>query len=281
MKQSRELEAAVRAVADVLEHIEGREFTPALLRALRSWIPFDLGVLCAFRRSRRPWFLFYDKRWERTALARSYVGGGYLFDPYYRAFLKGTPAGLYTLADLLDDESHDPRGWSASHHVTYLEAVSGDAGLVLTLMRDDDGPPFLAGEVALCRALQPAVGSALRLHWNVWAQVLTSRDSDDGELHARVERALSGFGESTLTPRECEVVQNLLRGLSAKAVAARLGIAVPTVAIHRKRAYAKLGVSSQAELFHEFIRSLASLGLADARATLNGDPEGAGGSPLP
>jgi DNA-binding CsgD family transcriptional regulator len=64
-----------------------------------------------------------------------------------------------------------------------------------------------------------------------------------------------------LTPREGEVVRLLLRGYSTKAAAARLGIAVATTALHRKRAYIKLRVCSQAELFYLF---LCSFGGAEA-----------------
>ena len=36
-------------------------------------------------------------------------------------------------------------------------------------------------------------------------------------------------------------------------------LACATTALHRKRAYAKLGVRSQAQLFHHFIQSLAGV----------------------
>jgi len=63
------------------------------------------------------------------------------------------------------------------------------------------------------------------------------------------------------------VVQLFLHGHSTKSIAERLSISPETVKLHRKNSYAKLDVSSQAELFHLFIDSLASI-----RSYQGGDP---------
>jgi len=55
--------------------------------------------------------------------------------------------------------------------------------------------------------------------------------------------------EPDLTRREVEVCAAIVMGYRAEAVALRLGISPNTVATHRKRAYAKLMISSQTELF--------------------------------
>jgi DNA-binding CsgD family transcriptional regulator len=52
-----------------------------------------------------------------------------------------------------------------------------------------------------------------------------------------------------LTPREQEVAELLLRGCSSDAVASRLSISRHTVKDHRKHIFARLGISSLAELF--------------------------------
>ncbi len=52
------------------------------------------------------------------------------------------------------------------------------------------------------------------------------------------------------------MVQLLLRGYSAKAAARELGISPETLRVHRKHIYAKLGVSSQGELFSLFLSAL-------------------------
>ncbi|MDQ3895916.1 MAG: response regulator transcription factor [Actinomycetota bacterium] len=49
-----------------------------------------------------------------------------------------------------------------------------------------------------------------------------------------------------LTPRELDIVAAMTDGLAAKAIAARLGVAVKTVENHKIRVFEKLGVRSQA-----------------------------------
>jgi two-component system response regulator NreC len=50
----------------------------------------------------------------------------------------------------------------------------------------------------------------------------------------------------TLTPRELDVLAAMADGLSTKAIARRLGVAIKTVENHKTRVFDKLGVRSQA-----------------------------------
>jgi DNA-binding NarL/FixJ family response regulator len=56
-----------------------------------------------------------------------------------------------------------------------------------------------------------------------------------------------------LTPREIGVCQALLRGENTAEVALALGIRSSSVQTYRKRAYAKLGISSLAGLFQRLL----------------------------
>ncbi len=60
----------------------------------------------------------------------------------------------------------------------------------------------------------------------------------------------------------------VLHGHSTKTVAEKLSISMETVKLHRKHAYAKLEVSSQAELFYLFLDSLMSAQDYDGGDTL-------------
>jgi DNA-binding CsgD family transcriptional regulator len=57
-----------------------------------------------------------------------------------------------------------------------------------------------------------------------------------------------------LTRREAQVCRGILAGLSTEAIALDLGVSRNTVLTLRRRAYARLGVSSQAELFRRAYR---------------------------
>jgi DNA-binding CsgD family transcriptional regulator len=73
-----------------------------------------------------------------------------------------------------------------------------------------------------------------------------------------LQEALGAFGSSVLTRREQQVIELVLLGNSTRLVADKLGISAETVKLHRKHAYAKLDISSQAELFYLFVDALAS-----------------------
>ena len=73
----------------------------------------------------------------------------------------------------------------------------------------------------------------------------------------RIVRELSP--ESPLTEREAQVCTLIIMGCSSEAIALRFGIAVGSVMTYRRRAYARLSVVSQNELFAlVFARSNAS-----------------------
>lgn len=74
-------------------------------------------------------------------------------------------------------------------------------------------------------------------------------DIAEAESPPYLEEKLDSFGADILSPREAEVVRLVLQGHSTPSAAAYLGISEGTVKVHRHHAYAKLGISSQAELF--------------------------------
>lgn len=60
-----------------------------------------------------------------------------------------------------------------------------------------------------------------------------------------------------LSPREQEVCRSILEGLSSEAISQALGISLHSTLTYRKRAYERLGISSQSQLFAIVLRLLA------------------------
>jgi len=60
------------------------------------------------------------------------------------------------------------------------------------------------------------------------------------------------------TPREAEIVSLVLLGHSNASIGAILGISGETVKVHRRNLYAKIGITSQSELYQRFISYLMS-----------------------
>lgn len=66
-----------------------------------------------------------------------------------------------------------------------------------------------------------------------------------------------------LTEKEAEVCAAIACGMTAESIALENNISANTVATHRKRAYAKLGISSQNELFARFYNQVGRYAFAE------------------
>jgi len=78
-------------------------------------------------------------------------------------------------------------------------------------------------------------------------------------MHQRLTRCFEQFGATSLTRREQQITQLLLRGHSSKSIARELDIAPGTVMVHKRNLFSKLGITSQFELFSLFIDELSAL----------------------
>ena len=115
------------------------------------------------------------------------------------------------------------------------------------------------GIIAVARgevALNPAVTSTIVGQWR----------------RMRSQPINLGFRRSgPLTPREHDILRAMADGLAAKAIAARLGLALKTVENHKIRVFDKLGVRTQAQA----VSMAFALGLAKAPSPGH---DGAGGA---
>ncbi len=116
--------------------------------------------------------------------------------------------------------------------------------------------PKLAGHLELLLAdsgpFSEAERSAIVLHGSVLASAL-ARHRQLME-QARFLDA-SGPAFKALTPRERDVCAAILSGLTLHGVAASLGISFHTVHTLRRRAYARLGISTERELVRLSLRN--------------------------
>ena len=84
---------------------------------------------------------------------------------------------------------------------------------------------------------------------------------DREQVYRSVCKVLFNSGHG-LTPREAEVCASIVLGRRVAGTSRKLNISAHTVATHRKRAYSKLGISSQNELFARYFDSLQALHLS-------------------
>jgi DNA-binding CsgD family transcriptional regulator len=108
---------------------------------------------------------------------------------------------------------------------------------------------FTPHEAGRLSRLAPALTAIVARH---------CREEDAAEAPMTIE-SLFAAGEhfKTLTPREKEVCQRILSGYGSAAISAELGISLHSTFTYRKRAYEKLGICSQNELFAIALRLMA------------------------
>lgn len=113
--------------------------------------------------------------------------------------------------------------------------------LSVNLYRDSTHANFQPQEIALVEALAPLIGHAAKHHYALHGQ---SQQGIPQLMLARLRSACP-----TLPKRELDVLRGVLEGSSAAEIGEVLGIKPASVVTYQKRAYQRLGVSSQRQLF--------------------------------
>ncbi len=254
-----------QALGQAVNALEMPEFPAILVAALHHVALFDYCVIFGYAGSGRPADLYDDFGPRRRDIFVSvYQSGPYLLDPFYHASRQRIQAGLYRLRELAPDRFYQSEYYRSYYIRTGLAEEIGfvihpndAATIVMSLMRAGHRTLFATRELRHLRAVAPVIIALAGRHWRDFAE-----PASHGARHPD-PAMLPSFelpGQPRLTRREGEVVSLVLRGHSSVAIAQELGIAAGTVKIHRKNIYAKLGLSSQAELFSLFLSSVARPG---------------------
>lgn len=191
-----------------------------------------------------------------------YTDGAYLLDPFYRAARDESAEGVFTLNDV------SPGGFEESEYykLYYLTANLKDEACFLFQLKNDsiasislgrtntaNEQRFSAQDIKLLKSVYPLVREII----SRWINNSISLETPTVESH--LDYALANFGTSLLTPKECEILRLILHGHSVKSIADKLENSLETIKHHRKNIYTKLDVTTQAELFYLFIRSLRAM----------------------
>jgi DNA-binding CsgD family transcriptional regulator len=244
------------AAARIIETTAPAAIAEALDAGLRLVLDFDVALITALHRDAPPSAPYYGGAAEPSP---AYHDGPYLLDPFYNHFLAGTTEGCFRLSELAPDGflrseyfSSYYRHLELSDELGLLTALRPGAVAHVSITRRWGQPRFTRRDHDWLAAIAPLAREAVRRMTE--AQVPAA--SDRSALHDSLRQAHQHFGASILTERERDVVQLLLRGNSAKAIARGLEISPETARNHMKRIYPKLKVASQAELFALFFKAL-------------------------
>ena len=257
-----EVEAINHALSGV---IEGRGHMLAIISAAQHLIPFSAAFCVVNRRDQQPVYLAdtYVGAGAKEAV-QNYIKSVYLLNPVYNAFLDGLAPGLYRMADLAPDNwnpiagaadvlpdnkeeiGYRTPGWPGGLQELALTVDLPDGAMgEISLARPSTEGGFTSVQIEKLKPFYPLFATAFR---QVWA-----RQSFDTANLVKTKRRLQDFAADTLTPREAQIVQMILKGHSSLLISLTLKIAITTVKTHRKNAYAKLGLNTQQQLFSAFL----------------------------
>jgi DNA-binding CsgD family transcriptional regulator len=207
-------------------------------------------------------------------LAKEYVNGAYRYDPNVsNRNVARAPAVYGMRADELANTQYR-RLFYDEPRISYelVQLTSSDGVLFyLSLYRNRGAAPFYSKDVIAMRQLGRFVVPAVQRHLDLNGELTspstheaTSPSTNTLDSCALLEHMRQVFLDAPhrLSQREAEVCAGIVLGYSTIAIGLNLQIAVNTVATHRKRAYKKLGICSQNELFTRYFENVQRIQLA-------------------
>ena len=253
--------AALACATRIVKSTNTPSYPEEIVSALRHIAPFEIFAFVEYYNDRPPTFLDHNMgAFTNLKVLDNYLSGTYLLDAAYTACRNGIDSGLYRLSELAPDDYFSSEFYnSADFHpcisdqpgslaeeILYIARRSSNSCLAFSLMRTTSMSPFDNKEFSGLKSMQEIVVETMLRQWPL--QILIE-PAEHAAADDTLEKAFSTFAHDTLSPREQTIVSLLLRGHSSLSIAHTLDIAEGTAKVHRKHIYAKLGISSQAQLF--------------------------------
>lgn len=256
-------------LANIIEYVDSDELPGQLVTGLSTLVSFAMATVFILRGQSRPICIYenFPDTVNKIGI-ENFVGVTYVLNPVYRAHLNGIKQGVYRIRDLAPDdyfssgftETHkvtaDPdeqitymtEGWPRGFEELDIAVPIDDVTIEIDLYKKLEDGGFSDFDIEILSSRMPVIGAITRKFWQLRSDNLAPnpRDSSINEIY-------DSFGASELPNREREVIQYVLRGHSSGSIALNLDVSVTTIKTHRKRAYSKLNISSQSELFSMFL----------------------------
>ncbi|MDY7578974.1 LuxR C-terminal-related transcriptional regulator [Herbaspirillum sp. RTI4] len=244
----------VTGLVAAIGNADSGSLATAILQILGDEISVSQCTIFAYEFGNRP----------RTVSVADYRGGRFLrdvADTYTRLFyaLDGNQQ-ILSAANLRQPESAillhqqtetdiEHEGYRAacyqqpnvSDRLALLVQPAENIWLSINLYRHRDQGNFLRGEIAFIEALAPLITQAAKHHYALCGQYQMGIPQ---MMLARVRTLCP-----QLSKRELDVLRGVLEGQSALEIAETMGIQPSSVVTYQKRAYHRLGISSQRQLF--------------------------------
>jgi DNA-binding CsgD family transcriptional regulator len=250
------------ALVEAIKNIGSETHVDSLVDLIGASVKHDRVTVVRYSSTQRPEFISH--RNFDDALVNKYLKIYYVHDPFYAHWRNNQKPGIFTLRDTT-------RKKRSPYILEFLSesVISDEVGVLL-----DDGANWCLGIF-----LDRSAGKYTRIEiMRVEAQFKVFAALHALDIQARApnfkrtkQPTLPGAAPTekiaahipqalwpTLTEREREVVQLVLSGYPSQRIARKLGIAQGTVKNHRRRIYDKLDITTERELFLQFIEATTS-----------------------
>jgi len=202
------------------------------------------------------------------ALASEYMAGAFAEDPNVRSRQQGEGPTVHCLrADEVRNRAYRLRFYDEPHlaHELVVLGQTEDILYYSSFYRCDRRAAFQARDLEMVTGLASFAVRALHRHLELLggagpygAGAILSAGAEDPSGRRRAMathlRDVLLAEPYALSPREAEVCAGIILGYTTLGISLNFGISVNTVATHRKRAYRKLGICSQNELFSRYFQ---------------------------
>ena len=256
-------------LGEIVSALGTSQFSSRFFGLFNEMLAIDQCTVFAFRGDEPPDALVLEgasseMRKSAHALAHEYVAGAFTHDPNVHASRHLDGLSVYCLrAAEVQDRAYRARFYDRAclaHELVMLGRVD-DTLYYSSFYRTNTRAGFQSAEVETIGEFSQFALRALRRHVELLGGVGSTRSTighmpsanKRPQLLAHLTHVLLAE-PYMLSPREAEVCAGIVLGLTTVGISLRCGISINTVATHRKRAYRKLGVSSQNELFSRYFR---------------------------
>lgn len=262
-------------VGNLVAAIGSSQFGSHYRDLFSGFFSFDQCTVFAFRSSAAPDAVVLEANSERMraltrSLANEYVAGGFEQDPNLRLeHQPGVPTVHYLKATELTNRIYRLRYYDEPHlaHELVVLGQTGDTLYYSSFYRTDKSAGFSVDTVERMNGLAGFAVKVLHRHLELLggsaphatpaAVIEPGGKALTTEGRRRMLRHLKDVllaEPYALSPREAEVCAGIVLGYTTLGISLNFGISINTVATHRKRAYSKLGVCSQNELFSRYFQ---------------------------
>jgi DNA-binding CsgD family transcriptional regulator len=246
-----------RAIGELVRALGTIEFREALLTLLREATGADL---CAafLTRLGQPTCVAVASRYDQgaaTIAARRYVERYWRHDKIWndaRDF-EGHPVWQVPINKILDKKYREDC-FDENDAIDKLALVRkfGSESVCVSLFKRRPSAGFSKSEIDSFSFIGDVLTSAVVKH----SELLNLSSQRPASLIPKIEAiALVSAACPQLSPQEREVCGRILAGMSSRAIAIDLDLTYSSILTYRKRAYSRIGITSQGELFALCFRS--------------------------